>query len=116
MSFYFEKLIVWQKAYLLSKQIHTLIRDFPKEEQYALIDQLRRSSLSVVSNIAEWSARVTDADRKHFLTMAQGSCMEVATQIMLADDFGYIKNQEEKEHILSLLDEIVKMLYAMVNK
>ncbi len=42
--------------------------------------------------------------------------MEVATQIMLADDFGYIKNQEEKEHILSLLDEIVKMLYAMVNK
>ncbi len=53
MSFYFEKLIVWQKAYLLSKQIHTLIRDFPKEEQYALIDQLRRSSLSVVSNIAE---------------------------------------------------------------
>lgn len=53
MTFYFEKLIVWQKAYLLSKEIHVLIKNFPKEEQYALTDQLRRSSLSVVSNIAE---------------------------------------------------------------
>lgn len=53
MAFYFEKLIVWQKAYKLSKIIHMLIKDFPKEEQYALTDQIRRSSLSIVSNIAE---------------------------------------------------------------
>lgn len=115
MSFYFEKLIVWQKAYLLCREIHVIIKNFPKEEMYALTDQLRRSSLSVVSNIAEWSARAGEADRKHFLTMAQWSCMEVATQIMLAKDFGYI-HEDQKNHILSIVDEIVKMLYAMINK
>lgn len=53
MAFYFEKLIVWQKSLLLSKMIHVLIKSFPKEEQHALTDQMRRASLSVMSNIAE---------------------------------------------------------------
>lgn len=53
MTFYFEKLIVWQKAFLLSKNIHKLLSCFPKEEQFALTDQMRRSALSVMSNIAE---------------------------------------------------------------
>ena len=53
MAFYFEKLIVWQKAYQLAKVIHEMIKTFPKEEQYALTDQMRRCSLSIVSNIAE---------------------------------------------------------------
>lgn len=70
MSFYFEKLIVWQKAYELCKRIHILIKKFSKEEQYALTDQLRRSSLSIVSNIAEGSSRSSDAEKRHFLSMA----------------------------------------------
>ena len=53
MSLYFESLIVWQKAFLLAEKTHHLIKKFPKEEQFALTDQLRRSSLSIVSNIAE---------------------------------------------------------------
>jgi four helix bundle protein len=53
MAFYFQNLIVWQKAFLLSKKIHECIKYFPHEEQYALTDQMRRSSLSIVSNIAE---------------------------------------------------------------
>lgn len=116
MTFYFEKLIVWQKAYFLSREIHVLIKNFPKEEQYALTDQLRRSSLSIVSNIAEWSARWSDAEHRHFLSIAHWSCMEVATQIMLASDFWYITDMAKKEEILSLLEEIVKMLYVMRQK
>ncbi len=53
MTFYFEKLIVWQKALLLTKTIHILIKSFPSEEKYALTDQMRRAALSIMSNIAE---------------------------------------------------------------
>jgi four helix bundle protein len=53
MAPYFEKLIVWQKAFDLTKKVHIVTKKFPKEEQYALTDQVRRSSVSVVSNIAE---------------------------------------------------------------
>lgn len=53
MTLYFQNLIVWQKAFSLAKNVHILIKSFPKEEMYALSDQLRRSSVSVMSNIAE---------------------------------------------------------------
>lgn len=51
--FYFENLIVWQKALLLSKQVYQIISHLPAEEKYALSDQMRRSSISIMSNIAE---------------------------------------------------------------
>jgi len=53
MALYFENLIVWQKAFLLAKKVHILLKNFPKEELYALTDQIRRSSTSIASNIAE---------------------------------------------------------------
>lgn len=71
MTFYFEKLIVWQKSLLLSKTIYVLIKSFPKEEQYSLTDQMRRAAVSIMSNIAESSGRSSNADRNHFLIMAK---------------------------------------------
>lgn len=53
MSFYFESLIVWQKSFQLSKNIHEIVKKFPKDEQFALTDQIRRASVSIMSNIAE---------------------------------------------------------------
>ena len=53
MALYFENLIVWQKSFLLAKKIHMALKEFPKEELYALTDQMRRSSTSIASNIAE---------------------------------------------------------------
>jgi four helix bundle protein len=53
MSLYFEKLIVWQKSFLLTKHIYLMLKVFPKEEQFALTDQMRRCSVSIMSNIAE---------------------------------------------------------------
>ncbi len=113
MTFYFQNLIVWQKAFLLCEKVHICINDFPSEEKYALIDQMRRASLSVVSNIAEGSGRWTDAEHKHFLHIAKGSCMELATQILLAKKFWYIAEDIETE-LLWLVEEIIKMLYAMI--
>lgn len=53
MQFYFQTLIIWQKAFELTKLIYALIRSFPKEEQYALVDQMKRAAVSIMSNIAE---------------------------------------------------------------
>lgn len=114
MTFYFQNLIVWQKAFLLSQKVHICIKNFPNEEKYALIDQMRRSSLSIVSNIAEWSGRWTNPEYKHFLHIAKWSSMELATQILLSDKFGYFPNDDVKEELLSLIEEVVKMLYTMI--
>lgn len=70
---------------------------------------------SIVSNIADGSARGSEAEHRHFLSMAQWSCMELATQIY-ASDFGYIQNLQRKEELISLPDEVVNMLYTMIHK
>lgn len=114
MAFYFQNLIVWQKAFLLSKKIHECTKHFPRDEQYALTDQMRRASLSIVSNIAEWSGRWTNSEHKHFLHIAKGSCMELATQILLAQEFWYISATQVTDEIIWLIEEITKMLYAMI--
>ena len=114
MTLYFENLTAWKKAFLLTEKIHILIKEFPKEEQFALTDQMRRSSLSVVSNIAEWSGRGGNAEYAHFLHIAKWSCMELYTQVLLADKFGYIKNVDTKEEVISLCEEVIKILYTLV--
>lgn len=112
MALYFESLIVWQKAFLLAKKVHVLLKIFPKEEMYALTDQVRRSSISISSNIAEWSGRWTNNEKNHFYHIAKGSAMELQTQILLAWDFWYI-DEVTKNEVTSLIEEIVKMLYVM---
>jgi four helix bundle protein len=77
---------------------------------------MRRSSLSIVSNIAEWSGRWTDPEHKYFLHIAKGSCMELATQVLLAQEFWYIKDSAVADEIIWLIGEITKMLYAMIKK
>jgi four helix bundle protein len=115
MTLYYQNLEVWKKAFLLAQKIHLLLKNFPKEEQYALTDQIRRSSISIASNIAEWSGRGWDAERIHFLHIAKGSAMELHTQILLAEKFGYISTLQLEE-IIELNEEVIKMLYGMVSK
>ncbi len=93
-SFNFENLIVYQKAKGYVKLVYCLLRKFPKNEEYALCDQLRRASISVTSNIAEGMSRQTAKDRMHFLDIAYGSLMETFSQMDLAYEFGYITSEE----------------------
>lgn len=116
MSLYFEKLIVWQKSFLLTKNVYILLRIFPKEEQFALIDQMRRSSVSVMSNIAEWSGRWTTPDRDYFLHIAKGSAMELASQLLLAKDFWYIQDLKLYDECIWLIEEVVKIIYSLTKK
>jgi four helix bundle protein len=74
------------------KQIYALVKKFPKEEQYALCDQLRRAVISIPSNIAEGSGRTTPKDQAHFYTMAFGSLMEVLAQLDIACELEYLRS------------------------
>lgn len=111
----FRRLIAYQKSKDLVKCVYELIKKFPREEQYALCDQLRRAVISVPSNIAEGSGRQTDKDQAHFYTMAYGSLMEVLAQMDVAMDLGYISS-EEFQNINILIEEEAKMLSVMCAK
>ena len=111
----FRNLNAYIKAKELVSIVYTLIKKFPKEEQYALCDQLRRAVISIPSNIAEGSGRLTTKDQSHFYSIAYGSLMEVLAQLDVASDLGYI-TKEEFQHIETLIDVEAKLLTGLVNK
>ena len=77
----YKDLIVWQKAMDLSVEIYRLVKKLPKEELYCLSDQMRRSAISIPSNIAEGKSRTSQKEFSYFLSIAQGSRSELETQI-----------------------------------
>ena len=100
----FDKLDVWQAARILTKQIYEITRDFPKDEQFGLTNQMRRAASSICANIAEGFSRQTIPDKLHFYGMAQGSLTEVQSFIIIANDVQYL-NDESK---LSLYAQSIK--------
>ncbi len=111
----FGKLIVWQKGILLSKKIYQITKTFPREELYGLTDQLKRSSVSIPSNIAEGYGRNSRADYKRFLSIALGSVYELQTQLIISKELNFL-NEKIYNEIISLSKEIDRMLYAMIKK
>jgi four helix bundle protein len=111
----FGKLIVWQKGILLSKKIYQITKTFPREELYGLTDQLKRSSVSIPSNIVEGYGRNSRADYKRFLSIALGSVYELQTQMILSKELEFV-NKNEFEEIISLSKEIDRILYAIIKK
>ena len=89
-SFNFERLEVWQKSRTLAKKIYGLTKTFPEEEKYGLVNQLRRSIISVCSNISEGASRRSENDQKHFYIMAFSGLMECMNQIIISNDLEYI--------------------------
>ena len=108
----YKKLQVYNKAIELVVHVYALIKKFPREEQFALGDQLRRALISVPSNIAEGMGRVSTRDRAHFVEIAYGSLMEVNCQLEIAMKLGYISieelSAENKE-----CEEIARMLSGL---
>ncbi len=111
----FKELKSWQKAIDFYLDIYKLTGQFPIEEKFGLILQLRRSGVSVPSNIAEGSGRNSDKEFLNFLSIATGSSYEIETQLIIAHRLGYIKEEEIKEATLKLT-EIQKMIFAFSNK
>lgn len=88
---------MYEKAANLVVKVYALIKKFPREEQFALCDQLRRAVVSVPSNIAEGCGRLSNKERAHFLEIAFGSLMEVNCQLDIAKRLGYITESELTE-------------------
>ena len=111
----FKDLIVYQKAYKLAMEIFEISKDFHKEEKYSLTDQIRRSSRSVTSNIAEsWAKRRYEKAFVSKLTDSLGEEYETENWLDYSKDCKYIK-EETHQRILSEYDEVRKMLISMIN-
>lgn len=107
-------LIVWQKSIDFVTDVYKLTSHFPREEIYGLTSQLRRAAVSVPSNISEGAARKTDKEYARFLVIARASAAEIETQLLIADNLGYLKTgaNQINEDLLTIL----KMLTALINK
>lgn len=95
----FTDLRIWQKAHELTLRIYKLTSNFPGEEKYGLISQLRRAAVSVEANIAESHGRYHYADVVNFLLDARGSIFEVQDELMVAKDVSYCRKEEAEELI-----------------
>jgi len=109
----FRELKVWKKAYDLCLEIFRITKKFPREERYVLSYQMRKSALSIPSNIAEGYGRKTRADYIRILYIAYGSACELDTQISLSGDLNYIQ-ETELENIKKEISEVGIMLRALI--
>lgn len=110
----FEDLLIWQKAIAFAKEVYSLTRRWPKEEQFGLISQVREAAVSVSSNIAEGHAR-QGREFAHFLSIARGSLAEAASQLILGVELGY-SQRHEIAPARELAGEIRRMAVAITGK
>jgi len=109
---YFRELKVWQKAIDLVTETYTKSHDFPKEELYGLTSQIRRSAVSIPSNIAEGCGRKTGKDFANFLGVALGSAFELETQLIIAKNLSFI-NSDDYKNLESEIQHIQNMIIKL---
>jgi four helix bundle protein len=107
----FEDLEVWKKAHRLVLEIYRITKDFPTEERYCLISQMRRCAVSIPANIAEGFKKKTLKDKSNFYNISQGSLEELRYYIILTSDLGYLRDSEVFE---SIFNDIGRMLYGLI--
>ena len=110
------ELRVWQFAMAFVEKIYALTATFPKEELYGLSSQMRRSAVSIPSNIAEGAARGTTKELLHFLRIADGSLSELDTQIELARRLCYVSTTDELAELTSQLSRSLAALKTSLSK
>jgi four helix bundle protein len=108
----YRELIVWQKSMDLVEAAYRLTAGFPKEEIYGLSIQIRRSAISVPSNIAEGQARNTTRDFLHFLSIAYGSLKELETQVLISERLCYI-NASIRDSLLKSTIEVARLISGL---
>lgn len=111
----FRQLRVWEESHSLTLLIYQITKDFPKEELFALTNQMRRSSSSIPTNIAEGCGRETTKDYEHFLQIALGSAFELDYQLILARDLKYIDEKKYLE-LNDKVDKVRRQLAVLINK
>ena len=111
---------LWQEAMCLVKDIYRVTGDFPREETYALTSQMRRAAISIPSNIAEGAGRTGVREFLQFLSITRGSLSELETQVILAQDLGYLKDNcsllEKIDGIFGLIGGLMNSLQQRLEK
>lgn len=111
----YKQLVVWQKSHQIVLDIYRITKEFPKEERYSLIAQIRRASISIPTNIAEGCGRFTARDFASFLQTALGSTQEIEYLSLLSKDLAYI-NEAVYKKLGQQIGEIKAMLIALIKK
>ena len=111
----YKDLLIWQKGIDLVVEVYKAVKTFPREELFALSDQIRRSSVSVPSNIAEGQARQHTAEFRQFLHVSLGSLAELDTQTIIANKLGYL-SEETLSSISNGITELRKMISSLISK
>ena len=109
----YRELIAWQKAMEAAAEVYKVVKKLPKEEIFALSDQMRRAAVSIPSNIAEGQSRSSKKEFAWFLSIAQGSKSELETQLLLSAKIGYLLDSDIKSAI-GLLEETGKLLTSLI--
>jgi four helix bundle protein len=111
----FKDLQIWQRGRIVTKRIYEITKDFPKEEQFGITSQMRRASISIISNVAEGCGRKSNPYLKSFLSYSLGSATELECQCIIANDLGFLSNDDFNELNKELV-EIQKMIVALIDK
>lgn len=111
----FTDLNVWNEGHMLVLIIYKLTKNFPKEETYSMVDQMRRAAASVTANIAEGFGRQTYKEKVQFYYMAQGSLTELKNFILIAKDVGYI-NDKDYQFLIQQSNLTHKLLQGLIRK
>jgi len=101
--FSFQKLEVWQMAKKMVVEVYEMTGKFPSEERFGLTSQINRAAVSVASNIAEGSGRTSYKDQAHFTQMAYGSLMEMACEIEITKELGFISSEQLEKMFTSVV-------------
>jgi len=110
---HYRDLLVWQKAMELARDVYLRTEEFPKSETFGLRMQMRRSAVSVASNIAEGHGRLTDPQLRNALGMARGSLYELQTQTELASSLGFV-DADSTQHLLSVSTQVAKLINGLL--
>ncbi|MDP2116767.1 MAG: four helix bundle protein [Brevundimonas sp.] len=114
MATHYRDLHVWRKALDWAETVYKLTAGWPREERFGLVSQVRRSAISVASNIAEGAARRTTGEFVQFVGIAQGSLAEAETQLLLAQRLGYATDRDASA-LLAASAEISRMLAGLAS-
>lgn len=109
-----KKLNVYKKSVKLVSDVYSRTKNFPNNEKFGLVSQMRRSSVSIPSNIAEGGSRKSGKERKRFYEIARSSLVELDTQIELSIELGFL-NESEINKTKKLANEIFSMLSKMIH-
>jgi four helix bundle protein len=112
----YKDLLIWQKGIQITNDVYALVMSFPNEELYALTSQIKRSTVSIPSNIAEGFGRNSTKSYLHFLKISRGSLFELETQLIIAKNQNFIKNDDLFDVIMNHIFEESKMINSYINK